>query len=73
MDRGKLIDINKDKRCGYIILNDGNKAVFNVNCLYRTANFDDFVEGQEVEFYLQQSYNGFLAIEIRTAEISKIK
>lgn len=65
MDAGIITEISYKKKRGLIMLDDGREAFFHKNCLYRSTKFENLVEGGKVKFYTQQSYNGYMAIEIQ--------
>lgn len=64
MQKGNISKIHADKEYGFIQSRDGQEALFHKECLWNTA-FADLFEGQEVEFEIQPSTNGFLAFHIR--------
>ena len=65
MHRGKVSKLCYDQEYGTITTSAGQEAHFHKHCLW-DVQFADLKEDQDVEFELQTSYKGFLAIEIRS-------
>lgn len=64
MQIGIISSLVRDREYGKIKVDNDKTAHFHKNCLW-DVSFDQLMEGQEVEFELQQSYKGFLAFHIR--------
>ena len=71
MQIGTISRLVRDREYGKIRTDKGEEAHFNKECLWDTP-FIELMEGQEVEFEIQQSYRGFLAFHIRPYIKNKI-
>ena len=64
MHIGNITKLFPHKEYGSIRIKNGEDAHFHKLCLW-DIQFKELTEGQEVEFEIQSSYNGFLAFHIR--------
>ena len=64
MKLGTISKLIHDREYGNIRTDTGEDAHFHNTCLWDIP-FSQLFEGQEVEFEMQPSYNGFLAFHIR--------
>ena len=61
---GNVTKLFHDKEYGLITTKGGDEVHFHKHCLW-SCRFDELYEGQEVEFQMQPTYNGYLGFEIR--------
>ena len=64
MEIGVISKLVHDEEYGTIRTNSGEDAHFHKGCLW-DIQFAGLMEGQEVEFEIQPSYQGHLAFQIR--------
>ncbi len=64
MQTGVILELSPSGEYGKIGIGKGEAAHFHGQCLWG-VKFSDLVKGQDVEFEIQPTYNGYLAFHIR--------
>ncbi len=64
MHVGNVIKLFPEKEYGSIRTKGGEDVHFHKHCLW-SCRFDELYEGQEVEFEMGPTHNGYLGFEIR--------
>jgi cold shock CspA family protein len=66
MQKGKIVQLFRDKEYGLIRTKGGEDVHFHKQCLWG-IRFDELCEGQAVKFWTQLTSKGLLGFEIRPA------
>ena len=64
MHIGNIVKLFRDKEYGVIRTKDGEDVHFHNHCLW-DVQFNELMDGQEVEFEMQPTRKGFLGFQIR--------